>query len=128
MGLAGQYIDSRDDEAKDRIIEGQLWGDGFCDNGHRCLCGHAEDWLEEGFSRNTSDRPERNYSWRSWRSSDDVFNIAPRLFRRFGQDRIVALFKARAAKNNSFQIPKSKGTNSHELGNRTNSSCDSREF
>jgi len=104
MGLVGRYIDLANDEAKDRVIEGQLWGDSFCDDdGHRCLCGHAENWDEEG-SRPTNRviRPERNYSWRGYTIADDVFNVVPRLFNRFGQDRMVALFKARAARNNNM--------------------------
>ena len=110
MGLVGRYIDSRNDEAKDRIITGQLWGVDFCDdNGHRCLCGHAEDWDENHSRTDYSARPQRHFSWRShYQIKDDVFNVVPRLFKRFGQDRIVAMFKTRAAKDNTIPINQSK--------------------
>ena len=104
--MVGLYIDARSDEQRDRGLEGNGWTWGFTDQEYpsvRGLVGHAEDYrLRNGFSCEVATDPatsvhkdETNYA------GTPIYNIVPRLFRRFGKDRIVAACKARAAKGNA---------------------------
>ena len=97
--MVGLYIDRLSDEQRDRIIEAKEWTWQFVEVGNpscRCLVGHAEDYeiftCDDGYRGSRSRDPIRFTS--------DAFQRVPRLFNRFGQDRIVALCKARAAKGN----------------------------
>ena len=104
--MVGLYIDALSDEQRDRIVEAKGWTWDFTDQEDpscRCLVGHAEDYrLRNGFSCEVATDPatsvhkdETNYA------GTPIYNIVPRLFRRFGKDRIVAACKARAAKGNA---------------------------
>ncbi len=92
----GQYIDSLNDEQRDRIVEGMDWeGDNgvFVGiDGCRCLVGHAEDWWHKGTHQIPRDRTE---SFRTHRGRA-VWNQYPRALRRFGLGRVVRAIKLRA--------------------------------
>ena len=104
--MVGLYIDALSDEQRDRVIEAKGWTWDFTDQEDpscRCLVGHAEDYRwRNGFSCEVATDPatsvhkdETNYG------GTPIYNIVPRLFRRFGKDRIVAACKARAARGNA---------------------------
>ena len=98
MGLVGKYIDALRDEQRDRIIEGEDFGDGWYyvnpDNTScRCLVGHAEDWSIDHWG----------VAVRGVWSPVSIGPCVrfPSLADRFGIDRIVRMCKARAAKGNA---------------------------
>lgn len=121
MGAMGRYIDSLDDEKRDRLIKAQQWvawvrRDGM---GGGCLVGHAEDDAANRFHKTFKDgsivSPEtatpliaaarkmnytafkmmrRKLPWAS-------FNLATE---RFGIERVVRAIKQRAARRNNAAV------------------------
>ena len=106
MGQAGRYIDNLIETQSDRVIEAKLWGEDFVrvdedGNCYKCLVGHAENW---GNGLKEMDNSHHN-PYRVIDVTRAVYNKVPTLFKRFGMDRMVRLFKLRAAKNNVVSIP-----------------------
>lgn len=92
MGQVGRYIDSRSDEAKDRIIQAPNWAatTWVLSPECKCLVGYAEDMTYN----------------EDYVSSDGFFAgiRVVSMFTRFGVPRMSRLFKLRAAKNNLIEI------------------------
>ena len=109
MGIVGKYLDALSDEQRDRVIEAKSWTscwvddkDGDC----RCLVGHAEDmgWVDEQqVQRDPVEGTRLVVTGLLPRHLHPVAYVGfkvPRMFARFGKDRIVRACKARAAKGN----------------------------
>lgn len=111
--MLGRYLDALDAEARDRVIEAQVWGTGSISQ--PCLVRHSEGGyggVERCFR--ITDRARR-FEWRAgelrsdfqFRDLDNVGYRFDRLCRRFGMDRVVRACKLRAAKSNRISIPAS---------------------
>ena len=102
MGIVGRYIDALSDKQRDRVIEAQGWCWQFSNlAGCHCLVGHAEAYVGHAATDSAHDEAGEllriSYDQNGWL----VYDKVPELFDRFGQDRIVRLCKARAAKGNA---------------------------
>lgn len=125
----GRYIDSLNDEQRDRLIRGEFndgtsWG--HMAKGCGCLVGNAEGMVELDFDSDEYLRVsdiayrELNKSFQKARDMHkeavDVFDVPwcvavasvryPQAVKRFGQERVVRAVKMRAAKNYTMQLPK----------------------
>ena len=111
MGILGRYLDVLSDEQRDRVIEAKDWDLSFVsddDPSCRCLVGHAEDFIIEDNIPLALDSAQNGHERRCMTSTGVfVFNQFPRLWHRFGKDRIIRLCKQRAAKGNgvSQELP-----------------------
>jgi len=104
MGMLGRYIDALPAEARDRIIEAQLWGMGALvdADGNRCLIGHAEDWRYGGSLFRNRAGDTRLQRWRVERfGSSSHLEIGQRfdmLCHRYGSAEAVRIAKRRAGR------------------------------
>ena len=113
MGQVARYIDTFNDSERDRVIEAQDWGYEWLESAGdmggnpecKCLVGHRMDLVFNHDSQGIVARaPGIEFDLCGLNGMSEHYIIGmrvPRMFDRFGQDRMVALFKARAAKGHS---------------------------
>lgn len=120
MGAMGRYIDGLGDEARDRVIEGQVWVPGTQADyaGGGCLLGQANGSASEARTARGRYVPEltlegcrsmfrmvrRDAFFGPQGRAAQAFNLA---CLRFGIPRTVAAIKLRAAKPHRISLPAS---------------------